>query len=464
MIQIRAVELARARRTLRYARWMSAPKARTSARSGWLLATLLAIPAFCAGTASVAVAAKHPPARASASVPLMGVTVEGISANPTPEMTAARALHARVVRLDVPWSELEPRGAGQLSPGALAETDRTVAAAAANQLKVIMLVDSTPCWSSTAPARLMRSCSNSHATRANAWPPLHTADFGTFAAYLARRYAPDLAAVEIWNEPDQANEFYLAGPHKPERYADMLRSAYTAIKAVAPQVQVLAGALVGSNGAFLRALYAAGIKGYYDGLSVHFYNLVLASLRAIHEVQHANGDSEPLWLDEFGWTSCWPHRRIQQEQGCVTAQTQAANITNTYRALARVPYIAALVLYKLSDTAGEDFGVLSGRGSRKPAFTALAQQFADPFGALSPVTLSLGHAGASVLASGSGPVGDFMVLEAFRGTLLRYRALFTLDRFNRYSLTLPAVLGTSGLQVRVYQYWSGPGLGAEQGI
>ena len=48
-----------------------------------------------------------------------------------------------------------------------------------------------------------------------------------------------------------------------------------------------------------------------------------------------------------------------------------------------------------------------------------------------------------------------MELEAFQGSALRYRALFTLDRFNRYSLTLPAALGTHGLRVRVFQYWAG---------
>ncbi len=88
---------------------------------------------------------------------------------------------------------------------------------------------------------------------------------------------------------------------------------------------------MGSNGAFLRALYAAGIKGYYDGLSVHFYNLVLASLRYIHEVQLQNGDHTPLWLNEFGWSSCWPRQRVQQEQGCVTKQVQAANLANVFR-------------------------------------------------------------------------------------------------------------------------------------
>jgi hypothetical protein len=69
-----------------------------------------------------------------------------------------------------------------------------------------------------------------------------------------------------------------------------------------------------------------------------------------------------------------------------------------------------------------------------------------------------------VIASGSGPVGDFMQLEAFEGKLLRYRALFKLDRFNRYSITLPSVLGTHGLRVRVFQYWSGVGKAAQKRI
>ena len=57
-----------------------------------------------------------------------------------------------------------------------------------------------------------------------------------------------------------------------------------------------------------------------------------------------------------------------------------------------------------------------------------------------------------------------MGLEAFQGSVLRYRALFTLDRFNHYSLALPSVLGTSGLRVRVFQYWKGLPGGAQAGI
>ena len=104
---------------------------------------------------------------------------------------------------------------------------------------------------------------------ANAWPPSNPATYAAFVAYLAQRYGTRLAAIEVWNEPDQANQAYFAGPEKPQRYAAMLRAAYPAIKQANPNVPVLAGSLVGANGVFLRALYAAGIKGYYDGLAVH---------------------------------------------------------------------------------------------------------------------------------------------------------------------------------------------------
>ncbi|HEY2718906.1 MAG TPA: hypothetical protein VGI52_04680, partial [Solirubrobacteraceae bacterium] len=176
------------------------------------------------------------------------------------------------------------------------------------------------------------------------------------------------------------------------------------------------------------------------------------------------GDHTPLWLDEFGWSSCWPRRRTQQEQGCVTSQVQAENVRNTFRAIAHAPYVAAADIYKLQDSPNQDFGMVTQRGARKPAFAALAGVGVSPFGALSPVRLTLARKGRSVVASGSGPVGDFMKLEAFQGGKLRYRALFTLDRFNRYSLTLPAALGTSGLTIKVLQYTVGQSGVAQRSI
>jgi hypothetical protein len=408
-------------------------------------------------------AAAAQPARGisrSAPAPLGGVNVVGLDYGSVPAeadqaIAFARSLHAKVVRTELPWAVLEPRAPSQIDPQALAFTDRLFADAAAAGIKVIATARSSPCWDTSAPAALLSQCSTTKLTRANGWPPSEPAAYAEFVAYLAQRYGTKLAAIEIWNEPDQINELYFAGPEKAKRYAALLRLAYPAIKQANPQVLVLAGSLVGSNGIFLRALYAAGIKGFYYALAVHFYTLTLDALRSFRRVQLANGDSKPLWLDEFGWSSCWPGERIQQEQACVTARTQAKNIADVFRSLARTAYVSAEVIYKLTDGPSGEFGVLSARDARKPSFAALAGVLRSPFGRVSSVLLHLHRRGGRIVASGSGPVGDLMGLEAFKGGVLRYRATFALDRFNRYSIALPAVLGTSGMTVRAYQYWSG---------
>jgi hypothetical protein len=379
------------------------------------------------------------------------------------EIAVAHKLHAKVVRVEVGWSTLEPSGP-KIDATALTGMDRLMAAASAAGIRVIAIADSTPCWASSAPASLLRRCNPRRAGHANAWPPRHAAEYASFVAFLAQRYGTQFAALEVWNEPDQINQLYFAGPHKAERYATILKAAYRAIKRVNPQVPVLAGSIVGSNGVFLRALYAAGIKGYYDGLAVHYYTLTLDAVRQIHQVQLENGDSAPLWLDEFGWSSCYPKHRIEQEQACVTPAVQALNISDVVRSLAHTPYVAAEVVYDLQDNAREQFGVLSASGAHKASFAALSSALAAPFGSVSPVKLSLRSNGTAAVASGSAPVGDVMQMEVFQGSLLRYRALFTLDRFNRFSLALPAVLGTHGLTARVFQWWSGPGKNAQATI
>jgi polysaccharide biosynthesis protein PslG len=399
--------------------------------------------------------ARRPPA------PLGGVNVIGLGYGSRPAeadraIALARKLHAKVVRTELLWAVMEPRANGQIDAQALAFTDRLMADAAAAKIKVIATVRGTPCWDSSAPAPQMAACSPTHLSQANRWPPTDDGAYASFVAYLAQRYGTKLAAIEIWNEPDQANELYFAGPNKAKLYAALLRAAYPAIKQANPSVKVLGGSLVGSNGLFLRTLYENGIKGYYDALAVHFYTLTVDALRTFRHAQLESGDTKPLWLDELGWSSCWPHRSIEQEQACVTPRVQATNIREIFRSLSRLPYLGAEVIYTLQDFPEEEFGVVTGRGARKPSFSALSKVLVSPFGPTRPVTLSLRRHGGQVVASGTAPVGDYMTLEALQGTLLRFRAVFALDRFNRYSITLPQVLGTHGLTVRVYQFRTGP--------
>jgi Cellulase (glycosyl hydrolase family 5) len=437
-----------------------------------VLACALAI--CCLAAVAPAAAAQGAPAAsagasASAVAPLGGVNVIGLSYGSQPAeadraIAVARRLHAKVVRTELLWAVMEPHGPNQIDPKALAFTDRLMADAAAAGIKVIATARGTPCWDSSAPAALLAKCSTKQLSAANRWPPSDDAPYSAFVAYLAQRYGSQLAAIEIWNEPDQANELYFAGPDKAKLYAALLHSAYAAIKQVNPAVRVLGGSLVGANGLFLKALYADGIKGSYDALAVHFYTLTVASLRTFRQVQLENGDSKPLWLDEFGWSSCWPRRHVEQEQACVTPSVQAANIRETFRSLSRVPYVGAELTYTLQDYPSEEFGVVTASGKHKRAFSALAGALTSPFAPTSPVKLSLRQRGGRVVASGSAPVGDYMTLEAFRGGVLRYRAVFALDRFNRYAITLPRALGASGLSVRVYQFRTGPGKAAQKHI
>lgn len=427
---------------------------------------LCALVAVAPASGASAGAAAGPLARTASVAPLGGINA-GLGSTPAEDdqtIAAAAALHAKIVRVEVSWAVLQPRAGGPLSPQVLASLDRFTGDAAAHGIRVIAMVDRTPCWASSAPPQLLSGCTPGSGSQANGWPPSNPADFAALVRTLTERYRSSIAAIEVWNEPDQANEHYFAGPEKARRYAELVIAADAAIKQVDPAMTVLAGSLVGSNGAFLRLLYQYGMKGHYDGLAVHFYTLTLAGLRSIRAVQLANGDTTPLWLDEFGWGNCYPRLKIQEEQGCVTSATQAQNITDIFRSLSATSYVAAATLYDMQDGGGDSFGVLTASRARKPAFAALAKVLAAPIGPISPIKLKLRRTHGSVLATGSGPVGDFMQLEAFKGKLLRFRATFTLDRFNRYSIVLPKVLGTHGLRVRVFQAWTGIGRSAQKRI
>lgn len=411
-----------------------------SAASAVLAVLLLALSLLPAGAQGAA-------RRAQRQAPLGGVNIAGLEGlgrpgEPDGSIAQAARLHAGTVRVLLPWSQLQPSGPGSFDPRALAFVDHLMEDASRHGLRVIMGLYNTPCWASSAPASLVRSCVSGRSPTAHAWPPSSTGFFTAFATTLTQRYAADLAAVEIWNEPDQSNEHYWAGPRKAAGYVALVRAAYPALKRVAPAVPVLAGSIVGANGEFLRALYAAGFRGYYDGLSVHFYTLTVASLRSIRAVQSEYGDSAPLWLDEFGWSSCWPRYRVQQEQGCVTRGVQASNILNSIRLISQLPYVAAYLIYELQGTAAEDFGVLNGRGVDKPSFRALSAALSNPFAPPEPVHLRLSVRRGSIIAAGSGPVGDFMRLLVSLNGRPAYRAIFTLDRFNRFKIALPRVLGT----------------------
>jgi polysaccharide biosynthesis protein PslG len=390
----------------------------------------------------VAAAAVAVPASASAYVvqPVHGVNIQIVGAStPSSEIAAqlddAKALGANTVRVPLIWGDLEPVQ-GQFDPATIAKVDELMNGAAARGLKILPSIYGTPCWASSAPDSIRNGCVNPQPDTFR-YPPSDPNTFAAFAGRFAARYADKMSAFEVWNEPDHDSQEYFKGPDLPGHYAALLKATYPAIKAVAPKLPVLGGSLVGANGNFLKALYADGIKGSYDGLAVHYYGLVLSSLYAIHNVQLKYHDKTPVWLTEFGWTDCEHADANHQEGGhvCVSSNLQAGNLLDIYRGLRKTNWVQGTAVYELRDNTGRDFGLETETGQRKQSFGAVQKAFAGKQGSARKPTLKI----KGKRAVGVAPAGDTVTVSIFKpgsGTPTSYATIVP-DRNQNYSAKLP---------------------------
>jgi hypothetical protein len=375
------------------------------------------------------------------------------------ELDVAQRSGARLVRLSLPWSAVEPAARGQRDATELALADHAIAGVRARGMRAILVMTSTPCWASAAPASVRGTCTGADANRfaVTRYPPARAGDFVPVATFLAKRFGGALAAFEIWNEPDLSNELFWAGPDKVHRYVRLARALYRPLKRANPKMTVLAGAFVGYQGSWLQALYRAGIKGYYDALSMHFYAETLYGLRLNRAVMLRNHDRKPVWVTESGWTSCAPAMtRTSAGHECVTQDAQGRFISDLVTSLRRNPrYVRALIDYDAADGDGGDkFGLVDSAGVAKPALAALFASLRPHPRAARRVRVRLAVSGGRVVVSGSGPAADAYVLQATINGRVRYRRGFYLGPDGTYSLRLPAGLGTV-MAVRVTYPWSG---------
>jgi hypothetical protein len=332
--------------------------------------------ALIAALALVAVLAAAPTALAR-KVPFRGVAVHSLWAEFSDrdmdrELNLSRAANATVVRVDVAWGSLEVRGKGQISQWYLRRMDRFINGAARRRMKVIVTLWSSPCWASSAPGYLKRGCTQDWNQDTVVYPPSNPADFGDIAHYVTKRYGTKLAALEVWNEPNLSIPMFWKTGDPVGAYAALVRATYARAKSGNRKVPIVAGALVRPDIGFLRALYAAGIKGYYDGISIHPYGTELTrkKLNAFHAAQRAAGDKSRLWITEFGAPTSGGGWHVS-ERG------QAAIIRSGFTTLGRMRYVRGATLYALRDTGNDrgnfiqNFGVLRFNFKPKAGWAAL---------------------------------------------------------------------------------------------
>ena len=174
-------------------------------------------------------------------------------------------------------------------------------------------------------------------------------------------------------------------------------------------------------------------------------------------MQLAGGDHTPLWLEEFGWTTCsTPRSLAEQYFVCVTPQQQAQNLDDIVRALAMVNWVQGMNVFTLRDNPSLHFGISGEAGEPKPAFTTLEQDWhgSDP-PAARQMTLRLASHGRHRALAGSAPVGDTieLTLRPPHGRGKTYHANLRLTVYGTYSWSLPRRVGR-GWQATAQETWT----------
>lgn len=322
------------------------------------------------------------------------------------ELNELQNAGVNVLRVDVGWATLETSKRGYDS-AYLAKLDALSAGAQARGIKIIATLWQTPRWASSG----------------GSWndAPSNPADFGAFAQFITSRYGAELAAVEVWNEPEIDEN--LIASNLPEAYVQMVKAVYAGAKLGDPAVPVLAGSLAYADVSFLRKLYADGMKGFYDGISVHPYadganpantavtHSFLGGVESLHAVQQEAGDTTPEWVTEFGWPT-------GTSSGANNEQQQAEYLEQAFDLLNSVPYVEAATVYQLRDmetnasNPEDNFGLLRQNFTPRPAYTALKAAMGSTSGtpvstpvasgsSSQPVLLSAPPQGSASVSSGS---------------------------------------------------------------
>ena len=289
------------------------------------------------------------------------------------------------LRYDIDWSNIEA------SPGQYNWTDydREIAAVSAAGFTSLGIIDYTPAWARRSDCTDSKMCA-----------PADPATYAQFAAAVVARYQHfGLHDWEIWNEPNNVNFYQPAAD--PVEYTAMLKASYTAIKQVDGRAFVVTGGTAPADSAdgylsspdFVRGLYAAGAKGYFDAIAHHPYTWPYSpawpnpegawgQLATIHGIMAANGDgSKKIWVTEFGAPTGGPGTVARS--GFSTAEGQADHVNETLQSTmvsdavkleTSAPWIGPFFWYSYqdagtaSDTVENFFGLLRADGSRKPAY------------------------------------------------------------------------------------------------
>jgi len=312
-------------------------------------------------------------------------------------MSEMQSMGVTQVRLLLPWQSMEPTD-GTYN---WTQADQLLNTAAKYGIAVDADITSSPGWASSASA---------NGIIPNAGPDASAdAAYAAFAAAVASRYTSKISAIEVWNEPNGFTGWYPAP--SAANYTQLLKDAYTAIKAADPAITVVGGVLgagvtVGSLTVnpvtFLQQMYAAGAAGFFDALSFHPYddggtfssgtttaNSPIEELEALRALMNANGDAAKLiWATEYGESSADSGGQSQQ----------AAYIQDFLTTWSSLSGVGPMFLYSLiDDVEGDNMGLFTDDWTPKAA-VAIVEAWIAAHPAAAPAAAVVGSIVAAVAA------------------------------------------------------------------
>lgn len=282
---------------------------------------------------------------------MFGVNIDVDNPNGNPSARELAAAGVKVVRF-----EFRDETAGPLpDPGALARYRSKLAELAAEGIGTIVILDYA-----TLPDFPVQSSDRRR------WDAFR-ARFAVRAGAIAAGLPTGVLAFEVWNEMDEPNNRPEYAPGVPaERYGELLRDTYRAIKAQSRVTVISGGADSGDPNYLVRARRQVG-RLFADGVGLHPYgkrpdpgwptaDWGFGDLEDIVEVYHA-ATGLPVWITEMG--------------------TDDDDLAAEYlrRSFARLSgsagsHVAKVVWFCWTDAMGGAFGLLDAAGVPKPAYHA----------------------------------------------------------------------------------------------
>ncbi|MSQ42966.1 MAG: O-antigen ligase family protein [Chloroflexi bacterium] len=301
------------------------------------------------------------------------------------------------IRQQVSWADIEPGHKGNFwdferNRPTWARWDTIARLARDRNLRVIARLELPPAWSRP------EGSYKSH-------PPVNVRDYADFAAAFASRYRDQIGYLQIWNEPNLAEEWGRR-PVDPAAYVELLRAGYTGARQGNPKVRILTASLAQTlepddetaagldDLVYFDRMYLYGAAPFFDVAAANGYGLWtgpndhqvgawytnLPRVTLIREVMVRHRDTaKPVWISEFGWNTQpvdWTGR--PSPWGRVDEATQASHLRGGYARAAREwPWLGPMAVWLMRQPRAEIddptpfFALVREDWTTRPAYDAL---------------------------------------------------------------------------------------------